>query len=245
MYTSPSGKCYIGQTMNEEKRRQSHRCITRSKTIFSNAIRKYGLDSMIYTVLHSGIETRKELDDLEELEIKNRNTLSPNGYNMRTGGFSAPACPWNNNQIFLISWNNTNKKMSEEAKKRIGIGNTGKVRSDDVKKQISKSLKKYYKKNKYSIFSLKYKAHEFYLSHPEAIEAARVKAKKQFEDPEQVKIQKDIKRHLMKKVKCVTTGCVYESLHDAAKATGCFRQGIKKCCDGLSPKTKNMYWEWA
>ena len=43
MYTSPSGKYYIGQTVNETSRKSKHKLETsKSKTKFGSAIRKYG-----------------------------------------------------------------------------------------------------------------------------------------------------------------------------------------------------------
>lgn len=41
-YTSPSGKSYIGQTVNEVSRKYKHKLETsKSKTKFGSAIRKY------------------------------------------------------------------------------------------------------------------------------------------------------------------------------------------------------------
>ena len=53
--------------------------------ILHKAIRKYGMDGFEYTVLHSG-KTREELNELERIEIEDRNTLAPFGYNLKTGG---------------------------------------------------------------------------------------------------------------------------------------------------------------
>jgi len=41
-YTSPSGKCYIGQTVNEISRKSKHKNETMlAKTKFGTALRKY------------------------------------------------------------------------------------------------------------------------------------------------------------------------------------------------------------
>ena len=48
MYTSPSGKKYIGQTVNESKRKSQHKNqTTKSKTLFGKAIIKYGFENFI------------------------------------------------------------------------------------------------------------------------------------------------------------------------------------------------------
>ena len=84
-----NGKCYIGQTVNEAKRKRDHKTAAmRSEikgSIFHSAIRKYGYNSFEYTVLHSG-KTKEELNVLEQVEIEKHNTLTPFGYNLKTGG---------------------------------------------------------------------------------------------------------------------------------------------------------------
>lgn len=84
-----NGKCYIGQTINEAKRKRDHRCAANNDSVkgsvFHSAIRKYGYDSFEYTVLHSG-KTKEELNVLEQIEIEKYNTLSPFGYNLKSGG---------------------------------------------------------------------------------------------------------------------------------------------------------------
>lgn len=53
-YTSPSGKCYIGQTIHEELRKAQHKSAAKDESLkwpFYKAIRKYGWDNMSYEVL--------------------------------------------------------------------------------------------------------------------------------------------------------------------------------------------------
>ena len=84
-----NGKCYIGQTVNEAKRKRDHRCAANNGSVkgsaFHSAIRKYGYNSFEYTILHSG-KTKEDLNVLEQIEIEKYNTLSPFGYNLKTGG---------------------------------------------------------------------------------------------------------------------------------------------------------------
>lgn len=95
-YTSPSGKCYIGQTTNENKRQYEHRYNafdTNCKNYnnkFYTAIRKYGWDSFQYEVLYTIIkETSEEIiETLNEREIYYIGLFDSykNGYNMTIGG---------------------------------------------------------------------------------------------------------------------------------------------------------------
>ena len=76
-YTSPSGKCYIGQTIQENRRKSQHRRRSAFNETdaayfhpFHVAIRKYGWDSFVYEVLYTVINddeifVRKELNKRE------------------------------------------------------------------------------------------------------------------------------------------------------------------------------------
>lgn len=90
LITSPSGKQYVGQTtQTAEARWYSHVYeATRGKSgcrALARAIRKYGPDAMCIEVLHE-TDDLDELNRLEAHEIAQRGTLTPGGYNLRTGG---------------------------------------------------------------------------------------------------------------------------------------------------------------
>lgn len=93
-YTSPSGKVYIGQTINENKRKSEHKYNARIgvKNYFYNAIRKYGFDAFKYEVLIR-IKSKDRsrvfcmLDALERFYIRRYDSRNPNkGYNIAEGG---------------------------------------------------------------------------------------------------------------------------------------------------------------
>ena len=76
-YTSPSDKCYIGQTINESIRKSQHKRNTFDINSvdyhkpFYKAIRKYGWDSFDYQVLNTVIEEDRDIlqEKLDALEI--------------------------------------------------------------------------------------------------------------------------------------------------------------------------------
>lgn len=83
-YTSPNGKCYIGQTVDENKRKYQHKCCAYNKD------GKYGWDKFSYEVLWE-----KELEEVEMLlAILNKQEIFYielfdsfyNGYNCTKGG---------------------------------------------------------------------------------------------------------------------------------------------------------------
>lgn len=93
MYTSPSGKLYIGQTINETRRKSQHRIDTiKTDTYFGRALRKYGYDNFKYEVLFKVKSEDKRrlkiiLDLMEKKYISHYKSNQPEtGYNLNKGG---------------------------------------------------------------------------------------------------------------------------------------------------------------
>ena len=101
-----NGKCYVGQSINIEQRWKAHRtrpfCTNNSQynSIFYRAIRKYGLENFIFTVLEEC--SQDILNEREVFWIKKLDSYN-NGYNLTEGGDSA----------------RTNSKLSEAEVKEI------------------------------------------------------------------------------------------------------------------------------
>jgi len=85
MITSPSGKSYIGQTNDFKRRMQEHKRGHCKKSLVWVFVNKYGWDNLIKETLHDNL-TLAEANLLEAEEILKRNTITPNGYNLREGG---------------------------------------------------------------------------------------------------------------------------------------------------------------
>lgn len=93
-YTSPSNKCYIGQTYNEKERRQKFNNIKNAYggIKIDNARRKYGPENFTYEILYT-IETddkellMDELNAMEEYYIEKFDSID-SGYNILKGGSS-------------------------------------------------------------------------------------------------------------------------------------------------------------
>lgn len=85
--TSPSGKCYIGQTKQKFYRRLNEHKSNSKKLNYPlyNAIRKYGWINFKKEILEEKIAENK-IDDLEKYYIKENNSLKPFGYNLQSGG---------------------------------------------------------------------------------------------------------------------------------------------------------------
>lgn len=127
MYTSPSGKSYIGQTINEKSRKSQHKNNTsKLDTKFGRAIKKYGYDNLEYKILIKFKPTvdkqklKRVLNKLEERYIILYDTRDQ-GYNLTTGGDSALHSEESVEKIREAANHMTDEhkeKLSESARKR-------------------------------------------------------------------------------------------------------------------------------
>lgn len=129
MAVSPSGKAYVGQTaftLAHRRRGHSKRCYLKNDSAyhnkFSNALRKYGPDAFVWSVLHDNVATSAELDRLEKAEIQARNTVE-RGYNHDFGGLKTKR----------------RMAMSDATKAKLRAANIGKTLSTQTKSKISES----------------------------------------------------------------------------------------------------------
>jgi group I intron endonuclease len=130
--TSPSGKCYIGKTVNFISRMNDHRRLEWADghcTVLQKAIRKYKWENMKIEVL---FETNNidELNQAEKDQIKaHKSNYNGFGYNCTDGGDGG------------YTWSDGSKEKAREAMlkhHRSGPGHT-----KTAKSRISTSLKKY------------------------------------------------------------------------------------------------------
>jgi len=119
-----NGKIYIGQTINSlDKRWKRHtwKCtINKISMAITKAISKYGKENFTIEEIDKA-DSIKELNEKEIHYIKLYNSLSPNGYNLTTGG--------------------DNKRLSDETKNKISNSNKGKKASEETRKRLSDSHK--------------------------------------------------------------------------------------------------------
>lgn len=144
-----TGKKYIGQTINPEQRKRNHlyeATMKNSDYYFHRSIRKHGWDNFVYEVLEENVD-RKLLNDRETYYIKKYDTLWPNGYNQ---------CLANSLDETAIEKIRRTKKekfenMTEEERKQTTAHmcekNKGSKRSDETKRKMSESVKKYLAEN--------------------------------------------------------------------------------------------------
>jgi group I intron endonuclease len=110
-----NNKVYVGQTVQPINiRMRNHK---NRNTLIGNAIAKYGIDNFI---ISENEVPEYMLDNLESNLIKLYNSISPNGYNLESGGHK-------------------NKHLSEETKRKMSNTKMGHVVSEESKKKMSLS----------------------------------------------------------------------------------------------------------
>lgn len=118
-HTSPSGKCYIGQTKNYKRRCLKHN-LPNDCTSFYRSIQKYGWENFKHEILEENL-TLEEANDKEVFYIEFYNSLSPNGYNLKVGG--------------------ENKRFSDETLEKMSKLNTGRTHSEETREKMRESRK--------------------------------------------------------------------------------------------------------
>ena len=83
-----NGKSYIGKTVQSFEDRINQHSSGQGSKLLRSAIRKYGIDSILWTALEKGLP-EEMLDERERYWIDKYDCISPNGYNLTTGGEGA------------------------------------------------------------------------------------------------------------------------------------------------------------
>lgn len=135
-HTSPSGKAYIGQTDNYNRRNIEHQAESSGCVAFKAAIDKYGWDSFIHEILISDLSL-EHANLLEEQLISMHNTQVPNGYNLKPGGDNH-----HHNDVTKdkIRQKAIGRKMSDTTKHKKSVAMKGKQLTDHHIAQIKAAL---------------------------------------------------------------------------------------------------------
>lgn len=114
------GKVYVGQTVQRLRRRLNQHKNAEAKSIsaIDGAIKKYGWENFKAEVLEEC--PREMLNEREKFWIEKLNCLSPNGYNLTSGGDGGYI-------------------RSEETLEKMRLANEGKTLSDETKAKISEA----------------------------------------------------------------------------------------------------------
>ena len=244
-HTSPSRKVYIGITIQDPGRRwRPDGSGYRQNPHFRNAINKYGWENFEHEIIRDRL-TREEALDLEAALIKEyKSDRIAFGYN-RTAGGDAPALTEAVAQKIGASvsrlWEDPEYRahMSEAHK---GKAQSGWHHSEAAKAKMSVAVKE----------RCKDPAYRKRLSESAKKRAARRDmsefARRAWEDPVargKIIASKKGNHYRAKKVLCVETGTIYQSVTAAAEAIGVSREAIGRACRGIAKKSRGLHWRFA
>jgi group I intron endonuclease len=233
MHTSPNNKVYIGITGQNppEKRWANGRGYKNS--YFYNAIQKYGWDNIKHEILYIGL-TKEEAEQNEvELIKKYQSDNREFGYNIERGGNSIGKMPQetkdkiskaNMGNQFSLGYKHTEEsrmKMSEASKK--ALHPKGIKMPEHVKQILAES----------------HKTEEFRRKLSEA------NLGKKHSDETKKKLSESHKGLGSKKVICIETGVVYDSIKEASEKNNIKGRGhISACCKGGRMTAGGYHWEY-
>lgn len=115
-----NGKCYVGQTRQRWVSQRWNKHKTRPEGILKFAFARHGLDKFEFSVICE--IPNEELNDREVKEIAERETRTPNGYNIQSGG--------------------GNREMLEETKRKIGANSAVKLKGKKMPETTREALRK-------------------------------------------------------------------------------------------------------
>ena len=236
----PNNKIYIGITCNKAETRWNKGLGYKKQDYFYKAILKYGWDNIKHEVLYTNL-TKDEAEDIEiKLIKKYKSNIREFGYNIANGGNTkgthteetkkkiSDSHKGKLNPMYGVKSPMTGKKHTEETKQKIRESRIGKQGSFLGKKHTKEAKEKMSKAKKDSNF----KPYIYGRGHTEETKLKLSKIK-------------------CKRVRCINTGEIFESLTEASEKYNTTRQNIGNCCRGKyltaskDPITKEkLSWEF-
>lgn len=222
MHTVPNGKVYIGITSQKPSRRWRDGEGYKTNNAFYFAIQKYGWENIKHEILYSDLSKEeaceKEMELIKKMMSHDRN----HGYNFTFGG----ECYEFTDEIkkkmktnHSHSWKG--KQHSEETKKKISVSNKGKVFSEEHKTKI--------KQNHHHIKTFEGKHH--------SEESKRKISENHFR-------YYGAMNPASKKVRCVETGEIFDTIKEAAEKKHANKNHISSCCCGKRKRSGGFHWEY-
>lgn len=138
----PTSKAYIGLTVGRVMQRWSNHVsdatARRRRSILHAAIRKYGREAFIVTVIATANDLASA-SEAERLAIMEHDTRAPAGYNMALGGMGTPGVrrPHSDSTKAKIAAGNTGKTFSAAARQKMAAAKRGKALSPAHRQKLS------------------------------------------------------------------------------------------------------------
>lgn len=219
-HISPSEKSYIGITCQKPERRWREGEGYRECSAFYNAIKKYGWQNIEHEILEENLSFTEACEKEKFYIAKYKSLVGENGYNLENGGrVNQKVNDETKSKISATLTGRKRKPLSLETRKKIGDANRGKKKppkSDETRRKLSEA-------NKGKVFSEE---------HCHNISEAK----------KGMKVGKE--NHRARKVLCVETGVVFDTIKDAGLFIGGSSKNIIACCRGRLNRTGGYHWEY-
>lgn len=212
--TSPKGKVYIGCTGEKPEDRWSKGYVHNSE--LSNDIREFGFDNFEHEVVRSNLHEDNAYELEKELIHKYNSTNPDYGYNKSTGG------RYNYGHSF---------KHTEEARKKISEAGIGRRHTEESKRKLSEGRRG--------------ENNPMYGKHPsEETRRKLSEARRGENNPRYGVKQAEPINTRPKRIMCVETGKIYDSINKASIDTGWSVSYISLVCSGKRNSTSGYHWKY-
>lgn len=250
-----NGKTYIGQTIRDlEQRFIEHTFPSSGCKAIRDAIKKYGEENFSIEELAKA-SSQDELNKLEKFFIETRNTLSPNGYNLKEGGdahFFAPETLEKMRQAKLGT------SIPEEVRAKMSSSHKQRFEADpQLAAARSEQSKTIWEDEDYRA-NIREKRKEFW-SNPENRQAASERAKTNTTDELKKQISLAVKISLntpetkakmtefyktQQREVIASDGREFTSIKEAASTVGCSGSSIIKNIQGRYKSVGGLTWKY-
>lgn len=233
-HTSPSNKVYIGIAKDIRHRWRNNGIGYKGSTRIHNAILKYGWDGFKHEILFSGLSQKEACNKEIELIERYQSTDERYGYNLQSGG-----------QSFI---------SNEETRKKISNALIGHTVSDETREKMRSC-----KQNPIVCIEngIVYDNCEKAAS---ALGICSTSIGKVTNGKQEncgglhfVKLNDYLHNNLpcfvpqpaqYRKVRCISTGQIFDNISDASKETGVSRRAISYACNGEHKTSGGYVWEF-
>lgn len=226
-----NGKCYVGQTISKLEQRWYKHCHKSSGCLaLHNAIKLYGKEN--FTIEQIDTATNQdELNVKEKYWIEYFNCISPNGYNLKSGGKD---CEYTNESIAKMKA--SLKKVWENKVSPSAIPIYQFDLSGQFIKQWSSATK--------AAETLKLSQPDIHRCCSNTPHYKSVGGYIWSYSQEPPMKYERLGNGLKAKVLCIETGETYNSIAEAELITKIKRQNISKCCRGVQKTAGGYHWRY-
>ena len=265
-----NNKCYVGITKMSLQRRWANGYGYKRCRLFWRAIEKYGWDGFDHIIL-THAETKEKAEDLERFYIALFRSNNPKfGYNLDSGGSTCREISEETRQKYVEIARK--RAQDPEYKKKISESWKHRVVTEETKQKMSESITPYKRKVLCVEEGIVYDsvadaARAMNVKRPSitvccegkkpticGFHWAYVDEEKLKESGSMEKFIEETKRNLKedrprgswlyRKVICLDTNIIYDSMKEAARATNIPSNRISECCSGKHKSTRGLRWAY-